>query len=149
MSDPAPSSPAAPSGGVSSSSPPPTPPPGPSEVTEEEAASLRTGVRRAKLDLKPTHKLGKELVQWFLIGIALTIGLILVWAVSTYPGIDDVRELTALSPGAENIDAADTLRELRSEWLDSVTRISQTFVFGSLLPVVTTVIGYIFGRQDE
>jgi hypothetical protein len=58
--------------------------------------------------------------------------------------------MNALLPGQTTGTALfDGWKSVRNDWLTSLTTLAQTFVFGSLLPILGTVVGYIVGTRSE
>lgn len=64
-----------------------------------------------------------------------------VYAVLKYPQMSDLEEL--VSDETERLVA---WRETRTEWFTQFKELGQLFVLGSLLPLLGTIAGYIFGR---
>jgi hypothetical protein len=90
------------------------------------------------------------------LGFRLTIALIaliifvFVWvalfAWLTYP--PSLEEVDRLMP--TNADAAvDSYATLRTAWINNIKDLLQILVVSLLIPLLATVIGYIFGRQRE
>jgi hypothetical protein len=92
-----------------------------------------------------------DAAKWIagVLGFVILSGLILLTIIGfrTYPTASDMK---ALLPGQSTGTAMfDAWKSARSDWLTSLTTLAQTFVFGSLLPILGTVVGYIVGTRSE
>lgn len=82
-------------------------------------------------------------LAWGLIGL---IGLVLVfvgiYAVLTYPSPATAHDYfgSAATPAG--------LRDLRDSWFSQVKDLLQLLVVSLLVPLLSTLVGYIFGRQS-
>ncbi len=93
-------------------------------------------------------RLGYRLFKWLLIlAFFLLLGL-MGYAWWTYPTSADA---TGLLPPAASLDARlDAVRELRRDWLQQVKDLGQMFVLTPVLPLISAVIGYLFGvRRND
>lgn len=79
------------------------------------------------------------------------IGLILVvlCLVSLYAWRTAPPELSVLHELEGEETALATYRDLREAWFSEIKDLLQLLVVSLLIPLVTTVIGYIFGRQAD
>ncbi len=83
-------------------------------------------------------------LAWGLIAlIGLVLVLVAIYAVATYPDIGSARAYfgRAASPSA--------LRDLRDSWFSQIKDLLQLLVVSLLVPLLATLIGYIFGRQSS
>jgi hypothetical protein len=78
-----------------------------------------------------------------LIGLMLTA--VVLFAFFTYPTKGDVQSL--LGKDSSSLEALQQWRDTQNEWVSHVTTIAQLAVFGSIVPVLATVVGYLLGEQ--
>jgi hypothetical protein len=80
--------------------------------------------------------------------LSLTAAMFLTLAILaaiTYPSAADVHTvLGTTSPTASELQA---WQSMRSQWLDQVMGLGQILIFGSVLPLLATVIGYLLGER--
>jgi ABC-type polysaccharide/polyol phosphate export permease len=83
-------------------------------------------------------------LAWGLIGlIGLVLLLVALFGLATYP--DDEIALVRAGPDEEATLAA--IQDLRDSWFSQVKDLLQLLVVSILVPLLTTLIGYIFGRS--
>jgi len=75
---------------------------------------------------------------------ALFFGFFVAITWSTYPTVESVTQLAETSEFADRVKV---LNEQRAAWLQQTTSLGQMMVFGSLIPVLSTIIGYLFGSS--
>lgn len=111
------------------------------EVGGEQA---RSGV---KLTLTPTQQAG----MWLAAGVGLIILLVII--VVSVSWLQHVPSMPAqlLNPANGNAEAADAMlknyNSLYSTAIDHSMRLFDVIVVKALLPVFTTILGYIFGSR--
>jgi ABC-type spermidine/putrescine transport system permease subunit I len=76
--------------------------------------------------------------------IVVVLALVAAYAVATIP--PELAEIHELEGKA---GALEKYRQLRREWFGEIKDLLQLLVVSLLIPLVTTVIGYIFGRQAD
>jgi len=76
--------------------------------------------------------------------ILIVLVLIAIFAWQTFP---DFAQLKELQP--DGAKAAELYRSEREQWFTQIKDLLQLLVVSLLVPVLSTVIGYIFGRQAE
>ena len=76
-------------------------------------------------------QIGLEIARWLLLLIVLVLVLVGLFAWLTYPG------------GG----TAETVVDVRREWFSNVKDLLQLLVVSMLVPLLASVIGFIFGRQ--
>lgn len=82
-------------------------------------------------------------LAWGLIGlIALVLILIGIYAMSTYPDASAAHDY--LGSSATPTD----LRDLHDQWFSEIKDLLQLLVVSLLVPLLATLVGYIFGRQS-
>jgi len=64
----------------------------------------------------------------------------------TVPTVDMADKLMPQTTDAERLKA---YADLRSAWLQQTTTLAQLLVFGSLVPVLSTIIGYVLGSETR
>jgi hypothetical protein len=88
-------------------------------------------------------KIGGWTVGGVIFLILVVLGLISGYAVLSMP--PSFEELRA----AETQNPLETYKDLRSAWFGEIKDLLQLLVVSLLIPLVTTIIGYIFGRQTN
>lgn len=83
------------------------------------------------------------------LGVVILAGLAMLTYVGflTYPTANEVKAL--LPSGTTGTVLLDSWKSVRGDWLTTLTTLAQTFVFGSLLPILGTVVGYVVGTRAE
>jgi hypothetical protein len=121
-----------------------------SVVTEAEAVAAAEpvpGQRARHTDVTeiPYTRLGFRIFAAILILTALMMFVLIVFAVITYPSAEDAHAiLGATTPGPA---ALSDWQDMQTQWFDQVTRLAQFLVFGSVLPLLATVVGYLLGER--
>jgi hypothetical protein len=87
---------------------------------------------------------GFALAKWMLGFVGLVLTLIAVYAALTYPDPAMTKELV---PDSSKRLAA--YQDLREDWFTDVKDLLQLLVVSLLIPLLATLVGYIFGRQLE
>ena len=98
--------------------------------TLEGETSSPVELRRAEIGLK--------LAQWLLGVVLFVLVLVGVFAALTYP---------ESSASASATDVPGSLEVLRATWFDQIKDLLQLLVVSLLIPLLATLIGYIFGRE--
>jgi ABC-type spermidine/putrescine transport system permease subunit II len=80
---------------------------------------------------------------WLIVLIGIVLLLVALYAFMTYPHLQDIDGTVAA--GSE----FDSYREYQAAWFTQVKDLLQLLVVSLLVPLLATVIGYIFGRQVE
>jgi hypothetical protein len=125
------------------------------KVTESEAvaAADRTAKQKpprkqpARADVTeiPYTRLGQKI---FFAILSLTAGMFIILAilaVITYPSASEVHAiLGTANPTASELQA---WQSMKSQWLDQLIGLGQLLIFGSVLPLLATVIGYLLGER--
>jgi hypothetical protein len=119
-------------------------------VTESEAiaaadpaASERA--QRAGVTEIPYTRLGFRIFAAILILTALMLIVLGAFAVITYPNAEDAHAI--LGPTTTGPQALSDWQDMQTQWFDQVTRLAQFLVFGSVLPLLATVVGYLLGER--
>jgi ABC-type Na+ efflux pump permease subunit len=114
-------------------------------VAEQQALS-------ADLEPLPRARLlaGKHLAAGLLLLTAVVLVLIAIFAMLTYPSAAETRELApackAIQSGCDLLDAQD---QRVATWFGNVKDLVQLLVVSLLIPLLATLIGYMFGGQIE
>jgi len=97
-----------------------------------------------KITLTPTQELGYRLFQIVLIAIAVGAAALTIYAFLTWPRPGEVQGfLSAMEPA----DQANALLDLRLAWHSEFRNLAQTLLVGPLVPLLSTIIGYVLGRE--
>ena len=73
----------------------------------------------------------------------ISLIFVVIVAVTSYPDIADYPPGSASGPGADR-----TYLEARQSWLSGVKDLLQILVVSLLVPMLSSLIGYLFGRRD-
>ena len=85
-------------------------------------------------------------IFYCILGLALVLAVgVTVFAVTTYPTIADVRAF--VGPDATGDELLRAWQDIRTAWVAQVTTIGQLFLFGSIIPLLATVVGYLLGER--
>lgn len=79
--------------------------------------------------------------------LGLTALMFIAYAVvvsATYPDTGTVLRLTEGMEAADRLAAAE---KMRADWVQQTTSLGQLLIFGSLIPLLGTVIGYVLGDR--
>jgi hypothetical protein len=76
--------------------------------------------------------------------VLIELGLLVLYAWGTYPDSQDFVGLQQPMP----TDAADVMRQARSDWIASIKDLGQLFLITPLFSLIGVVIGYIFGHRE-
>lgn len=100
---------------------------------------------RADITEIPFRRLGFRIFVAVLILVGVMILAISAFVTLTYPRISDVHSL--LGQQATGPDVLKAWRDTRAEWVAQVTSVGQLFLFGSVLPLLGTIVGYVLGER--
>ena len=127
----------------------------PARVTESEAVAAADRTAKRKSTRKhaprpdvteiPYTRLGQKI---FFAVLSLTAAMFLTLAILaaiTYPSAADVH--TVLGTTSSTASELQAWQSMRSQWLDHVMGLGQILIFGSVLPLLATVIGYLLGER--
>lgn len=106
----------------------------------------------------PLRVIGWRAFQLLVGFVGLSLAALAVFAWSTYPSLPEVMAAMAEPAGpvvtsaqpceVAGPDAASLWSQARTEWLAGIKELGQMFVLTPLLPLLGTVLGYIFGREQ-
>lgn len=115
---------------------------GPTRVAVEDLwKGRKTGSLR---EVPPLSRLGYQIFKW-LIGLICAFVIVLcLFAVFTYPRLEDIRGLVP-----SGTDALGPWREMRAEWMTQFKDLGQLYLVTPILPLLGAVMGYIFGRHQS
>jgi hypothetical protein len=102
----------------------------------------RAGLKAFEATTRFRH--GFRLARYVLLLVIAVVVLIAIYAWQTFPALDDVHVLSV--PTAQQFDA---YQLLRNDWFDSVKDLVQLLVVSLLVPLLATVIGFMFGRRED
>lgn len=103
-----------------------------------EADPKGQGVREPSL-----RTIGRTIAGWIIILIIVILALVSLFAWFTYPRVRDVAGLVEAERQLE------AYREYQMAWFSQIKDLLQLLVVSLLVPLFSTVVGYIFGRQME
>ena len=98
----------------------------------------------ARFEEIPRSVLGYRIFKWLFLLVTGLFVAVITYAVLTYP-----QEETILRLAGKETDLVSVYKQARADWLDSVKDLGQTFLLAPLLPLLTAVLGYIFGRDEQ
>lgn len=114
-------------------------------ILSEHAATIGRRAARADITEIPYSRLGFRIFLAVLALAGVMVLAIAAYAALTYPRLADVQRL--LGSEATGLDALKSWRETRAEWATQVASAGQLFLFGSVLPLLGTVVGYLLGEK--
>jgi hypothetical protein len=117
-------------------------------ATVDRAAKRSTtgrGTRRADVTEITYRRLGLRIFVALLVLIGAMLLCLALFAALTYPHTSDVRAL--LGPTNTGANALKDWEGLRAAWIGQVTQLGQFLIFGSVLPLLATVVGYLLGER--
>ncbi len=86
---------------------------------------------------------GRTMAGWVILLICGILILVSLYAWYTYPHLHEMVGMT--EPGTE----LQSYREYQSAWFGQIKDLLQLLVVSLLVPLFSTIVGYIFGRQIE
>jgi hypothetical protein len=94
--------------------------------------------------------LGADLARWLVILTTIVLAMIGVYAWQSYPSAAETR---LLSPGCTSASRqpcslVEVQQQRVSDWFDSVKDLVQLLVVSLLIPLLATLIGYLFSGHD-
>jgi hypothetical protein len=126
------------------------------KVTEAEIEAAadrttRTSVSRHGYAADVTEisyrRLGQRIFAAILCLIALMLIALAVFAICTYPTAGDVHAV--LGSGTSGSDALKDWDDMQAQWVNQVTQLGQYLIFGSVLPLLATVVGYLLAERQN
>jgi hypothetical protein len=88
-------------------------------------------------------KVGLQIVYWLVGLIGVVLVLVTLEAALTYPSASDISSLSA-----DRTKSFDNLQQARTAWFGQVKDLLQLMLVSLLVPLLSSVIGYIFGRRS-
>jgi len=116
------------------------------EIDEEEIMKKLGGVNQSLRELQPIQKEGLKLLYFVGIMMLFIIIFLLVdFIVSTlrFGSIDQIK------PAIQTKDNLILYSDLINIVVNRIEKIFDTFIVKALLPVFTTILGYIFGSNSD
>lgn len=98
---------------------------------------------RAAFQIPPRRVVGLKIFKWLLWLVVGMIALLVLYGWATYPRIDEIRSLAGT--GA---DATAAYTKARADWVASVKDLGQLYLITPILPLLSAVLGYMFGRNE-
>lgn len=119
-------------------------PPRNEKVIPEGTLYTSRGNRSMRVQLSPYQTLGWRIFRVVVGLVAVMLAAVVAWAILTYPSLDDVIALAENDPGADKLQL---WREAKAEWVQQLVTVSQLAVFGTLVPLLGTIAGYLLGQR--
>lgn len=88
--------------------------------------------------------IGFQLSIWILALIAAVLIGIGAFGLLTYPSIDQISNAVK-----DNTKAFEDYQQARAAWFSEVKDLIQLIVVSLLVPLLASVIGYVFGRREQ
>jgi hypothetical protein len=104
------------------------------------------GKATAHYEEPPRMLLGYWVFLWLLGLLAVFAGLLVVYAVCTFPRFSDIQAALANQSQADMLKA---YTDARSAWVGQFKDIGQLYVISPIVPLLGAVLGYIFGHQTS
>jgi hypothetical protein len=123
----------------------------------DDSAELSIGrtAERFAADLRPLPRerlhLGSRLARWLVILTVIVLLLIGAFAWLTYPSLDETRSLSAKCRISiqQSCDLVEVQQQRITSWFDNVKDLIQLLVVSLLIPLLATLIGYLFGHRGD
>lgn len=115
----------------------------PVEVVQLSALDLASKGIAVEESIRMT---GVRLFRWVLVlvgVIALVVGL---YAAVSFPYDHQVSPLLKDMPPGERLAA---WKEIRADWRTGLIQFTQTILIAPFVPLLTAIVGYIFGSREE
>jgi hypothetical protein len=122
-----------------------------SKITEmkKESDDIKGLVQQIKVrrQLQPLQIVAFSLLKWVGAAITVTLLIILIYSLITLPRIPYELPLTA--SGEIDPQKLDAIKVVSTVSMDRFKDMVDVLVLRIMLPIFTTILGYLFGRQDE
>lgn len=121
----------------------------------DDSLSIEQTAERASLSLDltplPRERLrtGARLAQWLLVLISVVLILIALFAWLTYPSADETKALGCRESAETMCNLLDAHHQRTSAWFGNIKDLIQLLVVSLLIPLLATLVGYLFGGQAE
>jgi hypothetical protein len=102
--------------------------------------------RKQKIRLSAYQTLGWRIFLVIVVLAVLMTASLVAWAILTYPSIGDVAQLAGQQSTGE--DRLQLWREAKAEWVQQLISVAQMALFGSLIPLLGTIAGYLLGQRS-
>lgn len=99
--------------------------------------------KRAAFQIPPRRVVGLKIFKWLMWLVVGMMAILVFYGWATYPRIDEIRSLAGTRP--EGIAA---YTEARAAWVASVKDLGQLYLITPILPLLSAVLGYMFGRNE-
>jgi hypothetical protein len=107
-------------------------------------ADLYKKERRAKVRLSAYQTLGQRIFMVIVGLVVLMTAALIAWAFVTYPSLSDVAKLAPEGTGEQKLQL---WREAKAEWVQQLISVGQMVLFGSFVPLLGTIAGYLLGER--
>jgi hypothetical protein len=112
-------------------------------VNLPDVARFAQGTQPGEVRLWPLVSTGRTMAGWVILLICGILVLVSLYGWFTYPHLRDMVGMT--EPGTE----VQSYREYQSAWFGQIKDLLQLLVVSLLVPLFSTIVGYVFGRQME
>ena len=123
---------------------------------DDQALSIAQIADRSELsaDLKPLPRerlhVGARLARWLVMLTAIVLLLISAFAWLTYPHANETRQLSAGCRASVELtcNLVEAQQQRVAAWFDDVKDLIQLLVVSLLIPLLATLIGYLFSGHN-
>lgn len=112
-------------------------------VPEGDIYGVPGSIEDVKKDIKP-RRLGWRIFFSVMILTGLSLLLVTAYGIVSYPRLSDVQVLLPAADGPARLQG---WKDLRADWVQQMTTLAQVFIFGSTLPLMGTIAGYLLGER--
>lgn len=98
---------------------------------------------RAAFQIPPRRVVGLKIFKWLIWLVVGMTALLVLYGWATYPRIEEIRSLAGTGP-----EAIAAYSKARADWVASVKDLGQLFLITPILPLLSAVLGYMFGRNE-
>ncbi len=91
----------------------------------------------------PRRMMGLKIFKWLLWLVVGMVVLLAWYGWATFPRVGEFRSLAGHGPSA-----LAAYSKARADWVSSVKDLGQLFIVTPVLPLLSAVLGYMFGRNE-
>ena len=100
--------------------------------------------KNAKFEEIPKGVLGYIIFKWLLLITGVLLTLLVTYGIATYPQFAHYKSLATSKNNALSLYAA-----AQAQWSNNIKGFGETFLITPIIPLIGTVLGYIFGRHEQ
>ena len=98
---------------------------------------------KAAFQIPHRRVVGLQIFKWLLWLVVGMIILLTLYAWATFPRISEIKEIAGTGP-----EATVAYAKARADWSASVKDLGQLFLITPVFPLLSAVLGYMFGRNE-